>query len=263
MKFIYRRIGTFLVVLYIIGLLGLSYLLLNAKPRFWQLVAEESLIFGVLFSLLALALFSVLFSLLGTNVVVELKTQNLQDTKDPKDIEQKDEKDDINISTQDLSDLEAILREEQHNKRQLLDRFVSLTCKNIQAAIGGIYIAQKQDGHKKMHLVATYAYPPRRKEDAQFDIGEGLVGQVAKNGKFIKLNHIPDDEEYRIVSGLGETIPKVLALTPIRNEEEEVLGVIEVGFLHNINGRDESFLKEVASLLAREIQTNEYDNINF
>lgn len=58
-------------------------------------------------------------------------------------------------------------------------------------------------------------------------MGEGLVGQCAKDGKIKQLFHIPDNY-ISISSSIGEAKPNAIMIVPI-HLDGEVVGVMEAG----------------------------------
>ncbi|TAE46020.1 MAG: GAF domain-containing protein, partial [Cytophagales bacterium] len=122
-------------------------------------------------------------------------------------------------------------------------------CEDLQASIGVIY----QNQNKILKMVGSYALYQEKTSVTAYNIGEGLVGQVAKNKKTIKLNQIPEDY-LPIVSGLGKALPSFVLILPILQNENEVLGVIELAGFLDFSDADILFLEDVALLLANELK---------
>ena len=59
-----------------------------------------------------------------------------------------------------------------------------------------------------------------------FEMGEGLVGQVAQTGEVINLNEVPDGY-IQVISGLGKASPSSLIIYPVK-KNEEVIAVFEL-----------------------------------
>lgn len=74
--------------------------------------------------------------------------------------------------------------------------------------------------------VGSYAYFSSTPASS-FKPGEGLTGQVAMSKKMLYIKNVPDNY-VTVVSGLGESNPKVLAVIPIVNDKGECISVIEM-----------------------------------
>lgn len=106
---------------------------------------------------------------------------------------------------------------------ELSNHIISSICNYVEAPIGAIFLSNSRN--KTLALTGTYAYPA--KKQLHFHLGEGLVGQVAVEKTQKLLNDIPNNY-IKISSGLGDTIPNYILLTPILFEEETI-AVIELG----------------------------------
>lgn len=135
-------------------------------------------------------------------------------------------------------------KEEEHNwvafgKEQLSDTMrlyprieelafptLKRTIEYFGAVQGAFYLL------KNNHLegVAYYAYHRRRFEKQSIPVGKGLVGVAAYERQLIYRTEIPDDY-FTLSSGLiGAQKPDTLLIFPLL-QEQEVQGVIEIGFL--------------------------------
>ncbi len=77
-----------------------------------------------------------------------------------------------------------------------------------------------------LSLQASYGYEERRQLSTSFRLGEGLVGQCAKEQKRILLTEVPSDY-VRINSGLGASTPLSIVVLPVIFEGS-VRAVIEL-----------------------------------
>jgi CheY-like chemotaxis protein/HAMP domain-containing protein len=95
----------------------------------------------------------------------------------------------------------------------------------LRGQVGLFYLPEGQE----LVLKGTYAFTWRKNLSNRIAIGDGLVGQAAMEKKQIVLTRVPDD--YIVVSsGLGETSPRHIVVTPILHEGE-LCGMLEVGSL--------------------------------
>ncbi|GAB4396331.1 MAG: hypothetical protein OHK0053_10160 [Microscillaceae bacterium] len=157
--------------------------------------------------------------------------------------------------------VERIIIDNQYDKKQLLDEFLQNVCRQLEASVGVLYLGRSLEGRNYFEVVSTYAYYSSNEHRKQYEIGQGLVGQVAKNGKPIQLDTVPEGY-VEVVSGLGKASPQHLMIFPVKNDENEILSILELASFQRLNNREEAFLQEVALLLAKEIEANEYQSLN-
>jgi CheY-like chemotaxis protein len=94
----------------------------------------------------------------------------------------------------------------------------------------------------KLVLVSSYAYIKRKHLSNSFEIGEGLVGQCAKEKQAILVTCVPDDY-IKISSGLGEGTPRSIMVIPIQFEGQ-ILGVLEIGKADQFSDEDTRILEQ-------------------
>lgn len=107
----------------------------------------------------------------------------------------------------------------------ILSSFANL----IGIQIGAFYILT----NNRLELIASYAYKKRKNLANVFDIGEGLVGQCAREKKTIIISNVPDDY-VKISSGLGESSPGTIMVVPI-TFEKKLLGILEIGKINEFS----------------------------
>jgi HAMP domain-containing protein len=107
----------------------------------------------------------------------------------------------------------------------LAERILNYLVPALRGQVGLFYLLEGKD----MVLKGTYAFTWRKNLSSRIPVGEGLVGQAALEKKQIVLTRIPED--YIVVSsGLGETTPRHIVVTPILHEGE-LCGMLEIGAL--------------------------------
>ncbi len=134
-----------------------------------------------------------------------------------------------------------------------IDKLSIETLKGIikyTGAVQGAFYILKKD---KLINNATYAYNRQRFEKQEYAIGKGLVGEVAYEKSMIYRTEIPDDY-FLVTSGLiNDKKPKSLIILPLL-QEEELQGVIELGFLNNYIPKYKlEFANELSSMIGRTI----------
>ncbi len=135
----------------------------------------------------------------------------------------------------------------QDDMEALANSVITEMAEYLNARVGALYVAT--EGEKPaFNLLGTYAYTRRKHLSSRFAAGEGLVGQAALERKQILIEEVPDDY-IRVVSGLGETVPRNICVTPFIFEGR-VRGVIELATLHPLTELERSYIQEAASSLA-------------
>ncbi len=108
---------------------------------------------------------------------------------------------------------------------QLSENILNYLVPSLNAQVGLLYMPQGEE----LVLTGTHAFTFRKNLSNRIKLGEGLVGQAALEKKQIVLARVPDD--YLVVSsGLGETAPRHIVVTPILHEGE-LRAMLEIGSL--------------------------------
>ncbi|OVZ60862.1 hypothetical protein CDO46_20945 [Pigmentiphaga sp. NML030171] len=104
-----------------------------------------------------------------------------------------------------------------------------------------------------LHPVGHYGYQPDPADRIQpFRMGEGLVGQCAREARVIELDAVPD-HYLRMRSGLGEAVPPRLMLIPVLSMEH-VLAVIELGLMGPLDVRRRRLLETLLPVVALSLE---------
>nr|ABD75785.1 putative signal transduction histidine kinase [uncultured bacterium] len=142
------------------------------------------------------------------------------------------------------AELSNAMRGEQ-NPRSLAQNIIIYLANYLQVQVGTIYLA---DEEKILRLVGSYAYTKRKSNRNTFKFGEGLVGQAALEKHSILFTNVPEDY-IAITSGLGETVPRHILVTPFLYEGE-VKGVIELGTVDELMDTQQNFLEQAVENIA-------------
>lgn len=106
---------------------------------------------------------------------------------------------------------------------------------------------------KTYNLMGSYSYRDRKGLSQRFAIGEGIVGQCVLERSPIILSDIPTDY-IRVVSGLGDSIPRFIQATPVIQTGGNIPAVIEIATLGGFGKREQMLLDEVLPLVALNIE---------
>ncbi len=152
-----------------------------------------------------------------------------------------------------INKINAILQKEDDNitiAKNILIAFADL----FQIVQGEIYLIQ----NNKIKLLETYAYYVPEGKIIEFEIGDGLIGQVAKEKKLLCLDNIPDNY-ITVASGLGKATPSNLIIFPILFDQN-LIGIIELASFQKFSKYDEAICMNASSVLGKyftEHQNNE------
>jgi PAS domain S-box-containing protein len=124
--------------------------------------------------------------------------------------------------------------------------FFSKTAPLLGVGQGVFYLYDKSGEHLK--LLTGYGHRERKNLNQTIRAGEGLVGQCLLEKTPITLTSPPRDY-ISIASGLGEGVPRCIAVLPIMHLER-VLGVIEFAAFHRFDERETSLLDALMPALA-------------
>jgi len=144
-----------------------------------------------------------------------------------------------------LNDANNLMRGEK-SSTELSEGILTFVAKCLGAAAGALYLFDTQE--QNLRIGATYALTRRKSLDETFAIGEGLIGQAAREHKIICLTRVPADF-LPIVSATGEGTPcNVLAIPLIRNND--LVGVMELASFQAFTDVEMEFLNQIADGLS-------------
>lgn len=222
-------------------------------------VGKRKALAGIVFQLgvfCAIGFFAALLAIILFNIsassnfmeAVRLDNDASQEKKEEMSEVQKNAKNAIGLSA--LGEVNKILTGFTGEER--LEKILSLVCKNMEACQGAIY-ALKKEGRKQFYTFqAGYAYYLPESQVIKYEVGEGLVGQVGKDGSAIILKSVPEGY-MQVISGLGQASPKSLLLVPIFSKNNEVMGVFEIASFTNFTELQKSYVQQVANLLSEQM----------
>lgn len=118
----------------------------------------------------------------------------------------------------------------QRDLSALANQVLSELAPAVEAQHGAFFLAQREDQTLRLRLFAAYAYRERKGLSNVFALGEGLVGQAARELRRIMVSEIPDDY-IKITSALGDASPRCLVVVPIVFEGV-IKGALEFASFH-------------------------------
>src|SRR5690606_18814126 len=131
----------------------------------------------------------------------------------------------------------------------------------VFAQYGAFYILKYDDevlSQPKLRLFASYAHQQSKQVPKEFGVGEGLVGQCAREKGRILLTRVPNGY-INISSGLGRIKPSNLIILPVLFENN-VKAVIELASLQEFTESHLDFLGQVTESIGIVLNNIEANN---
>lgn len=116
---------------------------------------------------------------------------------------------------------------------------------------GAFFLSQAGEHGRAIRFIAGYAYHISETETLEYQYGEGLSGQVAKDGQMIRIEGVPEGY-IQIISGLGKASPRYMIIFPVL-QEAEVLAVIELASFQSFSEEDGKVVAKLCPYIAERI----------
>ncbi len=143
--------------------------------------------------------------------------------------------------------LAAAIRSEP-NLSKLANNIIRQVSQYVGAQAGVLYLLEKET----LKQTGSYSFRARPGFEGTFQLGQGLVGQVAADNRSIVLTR---PENATIIStGLVDFAPRQVLLTPF-DENGQVAGVLELATLTAFTKRHEDFLAHVSESIGIAVRT--------
>ena len=124
----------------------------------------------------------------------------------------------------------------------------------LDVAVATLYVVD-EDG--SLRRTAVYGFNEQGvKEKQVFKLGEGLVGETAREKHLKHVRQVPANY-LTVTSSLGHGAPLELVLAPVNNEGV-VNGVIELGFTHPVSSRAKEWLNLIAANIGTSLEAALY-----
>lgn len=140
---------------------------------------------------------------------------------------------------------------------KLCNNALNEICHYLAAGVGVLHL--KQNNQDKLNLIASFSFVEREGLSNHFNYGEGVIGQVAKEGKAILLKNIKR-QDMVISTGVTEEPPINTYTLPLIDRQETV-GVIELGFHESISQQQIDYLTQIIPILASSIKVAQQQEI--
>jgi hypothetical protein len=131
----------------------------------------------------------------------------------------------------------------------LAARALQIVCDTLQASVGALYLLQTEG----LELAGAYALLHDDGQTRRLRLGEGLAGQAVRENKPVILRSL-SPEHLSITSGLGKSLPTIMAAWPIAYAETPI-AALELGFLDEMPERNTPFLDRAAEMIGVALHT--------
>ena len=146
----------------------------------------------------------------------------------------------------------SALMQGQAGLEQLSSAVLAELCPEVGAQYGSIFVARREKGEPLLERVSGYGLPDTASRLC-FRIGEGLVGQCARERRLLVVEGLPAGYA-SVRSGTGEAEPHSLILLPLLFQGE-VRGVLELASFRAFGAAQRSLLDQLAQMLGVALNT--------
>jgi hypothetical protein len=228
-----HRISLVLGVLFLLGLGATAYAIYSLQAEdtesVWLFLAITSLAGG----------FSLVITLRNKKEIIVFKEKvNRTDASDG------GTNSDASIGKIDLTEIKQIA---QRGGKDVLLNGLKAICRQLEAGQGAIYSFKEADEKRWIELTDGYALSLGENTNIKFDLGEGLIGQSAAEGRTVYIDEVPEGY-MKVVSGLGMASPRYLLIVPAK-KEDKVVSVLELSTFKAISETQRKFVEEAAQIL--------------
>jgi signal transduction histidine kinase/HAMP domain-containing protein/ActR/RegA family two-component response regulator len=129
----------------------------------------------------------------------------------------------------------------------------------VSAQHAVFYSMVNRDGEPILELQAGYGFEERKHLSTSFRLGQGLIGQCAKEKSRILLTDVPDDY-VKINSGLGEATPLNIIVLPVLFEGV-VRAVVELASFSPFSVTHQAFLDQITESIGLVLNTIEANTL--
>lgn len=162
----------------------------------------------------------------------------------------------INWTNQGLAEFNTMIQNDNLKLEELGDSILSFVIAYLNANQGAIYLTEEKDSDSKYQFLTrltTYAYDKKKFVEDKIKFGQGLAGQCAKEGLPINLKDVPSNY-INITSGLGESTPKHVYITPLI-VRDEVFGVFEIAGFSHFEEYQIEFVEKLTEIIANVLSS--------
>ena len=129
-------------------------------------------------------------------------------------------------------------------------RVLSDLVPTLGGGVAGFYWFDEKSS--ELHRVAAYGLSDSSVSVTPIQLGEGLIGQCAQEGKAVLLTNLPPDY-LRIASGLGQASPLQAMALPV-SSKDTLQAVLEIATFRPFTANEQALLDEVLPVVAMSLE---------
>ena len=134
---------------------------------------------------------------------------------------------------------------------ELTNSVIDRLSKEMELCQVAFFLAEEEEEKNMLVLRDSYAYHVPESQEVKFEFGEGLSGQVAKQGSSIVLDEVPEGY-IQVLSGLGKSTPSSLTIIPVKFNER-VLGIMEISSFSAFSEHDKQLFEKLSVALGASL----------
>ena len=123
----------------------------------------------------------------------------------------------------------------------------------VGSQYGSLFVARREGGQTVLELVSSYGQADEDATRRRFALGEGLVGQCARERRTLVVEDLPEGY-VRVRSGVGEAPPRALIVVPLLFQGE-VRGAMELASFKSFTTGHRALLDHLAQGLGVVLNT--------
>jgi len=136
---------------------------------------------------------------------------------------------------------------------RLSENVLTFLAQHLDAKVGALYVLEGETSYRR---AGGYALDPTVAGPELVRLGEGLVGQAAREDRVLHLAQVPE-KHLDIRSGLGVEHPREVVAVPA-SVDGKVQAVVEFGFLRRVDSTELELLSRVAAAIAAATRSVNY-----
>lgn len=234
---------------------------LSAKSQMQPAINSAFLITGICLTLGLAAIFLqiLVISKQASNVVSQQQATEEAKPSAVRLNEEDEELHDVSALDADIvSEIQQIASDKKTKPNQKLELALRKICNTLEASQGAVYVCLDKADKKLVELRAGYALMKGDSEVVQYEFGEGLPGQVAKEGKLVNIDQVPNGY-IKVLSGLGNASPTHLLLCPVK-AGDNIKGVVELASFNKYNRHQVEIVKQAFELMGKVFEESSKQN---
>ncbi len=161
------------------------------------------------------------------------------------------------MQTFGIEGIEALLKDE-YDVAEAFNEVLSKICHYTEASQAAAYRVQQGEEYRFIEMFASFAYHAPEGKTPTYRFGEGLAGQVAKQGERVVIDTVPEGY-IEILSGLGQATPAHLLILPVKHEED-IVGVVEIASFTEFTEQQQDGIQDTLDRLALKLSNS--DNVS-